>query len=252
MKLAAIVALVRNDLRVHFADRRGVMINIAAAVFIAGFMGFLFGGSGKTKEVGRIPVAIAVEDESEVSEAIARTIAGDKMIDARRVSAAEARDLVRTGKAQAGFVLPKGFADAAGRAFFRGSRNPDARPQVPVPDAVVDRKYLGHRGVVACALDCRHGLCVELPGRIREVEHGMTEKVLEHPLGVDELIHRRCPRRPRQVRMVDGVGRDLDAVVVHLDDLCRGHVCPSADKAADDVRDSLETVRGKDGKRIGV
>jgi len=130
MRRAAIVALVRNDLRVHFADRRGVMINIAAAVFIAGFMGFLFGGSGKTKEVGRIPVAISVEDESEVSEAIARTIAGDKMIDARRVSAAEARDLVRTGKAQAGFVLPKGFADAAGSAFFRGSRNPDARPQI--------------------------------------------------------------------------------------------------------------------------
>jgi ABC-2 type transport system permease protein len=130
MKLAAVVALVRNDLRVHFADRRGVVINIAAAAFIAGFMGFLFGGSGKTQEVGRIPVAIAVEDETEVSEAIARTIAGDKMIDARRVGAAEARDLVRKGKAQAGFVLPKGFADAAGAAFFRGKYTPDARPEI--------------------------------------------------------------------------------------------------------------------------
>ena len=58
----------------HFmeeADRRGVLINIAAAVFIAGFMGFLFGGSGKSKDIGKIPIVMSVEDQNEVSEAIA-------------------------------------------------------------------------------------------------------------------------------------------------------------------------------------
>jgi hypothetical protein len=34
MNLTAILALVKNDLRIHFIDRRGVLINIAAAVFI--------------------------------------------------------------------------------------------------------------------------------------------------------------------------------------------------------------------------
>ena len=132
MNRSAISALVRNDLRIHFADRRGVLINIAAAVFIAGFMGFLFGGSGKARETGKIPIVISVEDPSEVSEAIAKSIAADKLVDARRVGTDEARDLVRKGKAQAGFVLPKGFGDAAGAAFFRGARQPDMRPQIEV------------------------------------------------------------------------------------------------------------------------
>jgi ABC-2 type transport system permease protein len=124
MNIPAILALAKNDLRIHFADRRGVLVNIAAAIFIAGFMGFLFGGSGKSKEAGRIPVAIAIEDESPVSAAIGKSIAADKMIDAKMVPAAEARDLVKKGKANAGFVQPKGFAEAAGSAFFRGKDKP--------------------------------------------------------------------------------------------------------------------------------
>lgn len=132
MKLTAITALARNDLRIHFADRRGVLINIAAAVFIAGFMGFLFGGSGKTKDVGKIPVAIVVEDDSDVAKAIADALAADKMIDPRRVDANEARDLVKKGKAQAGLILPKGFGEAATAAFFRGQRNPDVRPEIEI------------------------------------------------------------------------------------------------------------------------
>ena len=132
MNLTAIAALVKNDLRIHFADRRGVLINIAAAVFIAGFMGFLFGGSGKTKETGKLVVAIAVEDDSEVSRAIAAALSADKMIDPRPLAAAEARALVKTGKAQAGLVLPQGFGDAAAAAFFRGQRNPDTRPEIAI------------------------------------------------------------------------------------------------------------------------
>ena len=132
MNLTAIAALAKNDLRIHFADRRGVLINIAAAVFIAAFMGFVFGGSGKTKETGKLVVAIAVEDDSEVSRAIAAALSADKMIDPRPLAAAEARALVKTGKAQAGVVLPKGFGDAAAAAFFRGQRNPDTRPEIEI------------------------------------------------------------------------------------------------------------------------
>ncbi|MEO7762387.1 MAG: ABC transporter permease [Casimicrobiaceae bacterium] len=124
MNVPAILALAKNDLRIHFSDRRGVLINIAAAIFIAAFMGFLFGGSGKTKETGKIPVAIAVDDDNPVSAAIAKAIAGDKMIDAQMVAADEARALVKKGKANAGFILPKGFGDAAASAFFRGKGKP--------------------------------------------------------------------------------------------------------------------------------
>ena len=124
MNLTAILALAKNDLRIHFAERRGVLVNIAAAVFIAGFMGFLFGGSGKTKEAGKIPVAIVIEDDSEVSKAVAAALGADKMIEAKVATAAEARELVKKGKAQAGLILPQGFGEAAGRAFFRGQDKP--------------------------------------------------------------------------------------------------------------------------------
>ena len=124
MNLTAIRALVKNDLRIHFNDRRGVLVNIAAAVFIAGFMGFLFGGSGKTKEAGKIPVAIVIEDDSEVSRAVGAALGTDKMIEAKVVTAEEARELVKKGKAQAGLILPKGFGDAAASAFFRGQNKP--------------------------------------------------------------------------------------------------------------------------------
>jgi ABC-2 type transport system permease protein len=124
MNPTAILALVKNDLRIHFTDRRGVLINIAAAIFIAGFMGFLFGGSGKTKELGKIPVAIVIEDDSEVSRAIGAALGADKMIEAKVVTAAEARELVKKGKAQAGLILPKGFGEAAASALFRGQDKP--------------------------------------------------------------------------------------------------------------------------------
>ena len=124
MNLTAILALAKNDLRIHFAERRGVLVNIAAAVFIAGFMGFLFGGSGKTKEAGKIPVAIVIEDDSEVSKAVAAALGADKMIEAKVTTAAEGRELVKKGKAQAGLILPQGFGEAAGRAFFRGQDKP--------------------------------------------------------------------------------------------------------------------------------
>lgn len=124
MNLTAICALVKNDLRIHFADRRSVLINIAAAVFIAGFMGFLFGGSGKTKEAGKIPVAVVIEDDSDVAKAIGAALGADKMIEAKTVNAGEARELVKKGKAQAGLILPKGFGEAAANAFFRGRDKP--------------------------------------------------------------------------------------------------------------------------------
>ncbi|MBK9605092.1 MAG: ABC transporter permease [Betaproteobacteria bacterium] len=124
MNPVAILALVRNDLRIHFSDRRGVLINIAAAIFIAGFMGFLFGGSGKTKEMGRIPVVITIEDDSDVARAIGAALAADKMLDAKTATAGEARELVRKGKAQAGLILPQGFGEAAAGAFFRGRDKP--------------------------------------------------------------------------------------------------------------------------------
>ncbi|MEP7084174.1 MAG: ABC-2 transporter permease, partial [Betaproteobacteria bacterium] len=124
MNLTAIRALVKNDLRIHFNDRRGVLVNIAAAIFIAAFMGFLFGGSGKSKETGKIPVAIVIEDDSDVARAVGAALGGDKMVDARTATADEARDLVRKGKAQAGIILPKGFGEAAASAFFRGQNKP--------------------------------------------------------------------------------------------------------------------------------
>jgi len=125
MNGAAIAALTRNDLAIHFRDRRGVLFNVIAAIFIAGFMGFLFGGSGKSKDAGKIAVVLADEDRTPISEAVLAALSADRMLDARREDAAAARDLVRKGKAAGGLVIPKGFGDAATRALFRGRDKPE-------------------------------------------------------------------------------------------------------------------------------
>jgi ABC-2 type transport system permease protein len=64
------------------------------------------------------------EDESTISKSIAASAGGDRNLKLSSATAEEARDMVRRGTAPVGVIIPKGFGDAAGAAFFGGRDKP--------------------------------------------------------------------------------------------------------------------------------
>jgi ABC-2 type transport system permease protein len=128
MNRAAILALMRNDIRLYFADRRAVLVTILAPIFIAAFFGYVFGGSGKNADAGRIPIAVIDEDQSAVSRAITADLTADKLLQVTLLDRAAAREQVKAGKQNAAAVFPKGFGEQTTKAMFSGRD----KPQVPL------------------------------------------------------------------------------------------------------------------------
>jgi ABC-2 type transport system permease protein len=128
MNGAAIFALIRNDIRLYFADRRAVLVGILVPIFIAAFFGYVFGGSGKNADAGRIPIAVIDEDQSTVSRAITTDLTADKLLQVTLLDRAAAREQVKAGKQNAAAVFPKGFGERTTKAIFSGRD----KPQVPL------------------------------------------------------------------------------------------------------------------------
>jgi ABC-2 type transport system permease protein len=128
MNGAAILALIRNDIRLYFADRRAVLVGILVPIFIAAFFGYVFGGSGKNADAGRIPIAVIDEDQSTVSRAITADLSADKLLQVTLLDRAAAREQVKAGKQNAAAVFPKGFGEQTTKAMFSGLD----KPQVPL------------------------------------------------------------------------------------------------------------------------
>jgi ABC-2 type transport system permease protein len=128
MNRAAILALMRNDIRLYFADRRAVLVTILAPIFIAAFFGYVFGGSGKNADAGRIPIAVIDEDQSAVSRAITADLTADKLLQVTLLDRAAAREQVKAGKQNAAAVFPKGFGEQTTKAMFSGRD----KPRVPL------------------------------------------------------------------------------------------------------------------------
>ena len=122
--LIPIVAMVRKDLQIFLSDRRAVIMSFVAPIAIASFFGSLFSGS-TDREPARIPVAIVDQDRSAVSKAILANAQGDKNLRITTPTADEARDGVRRGSITVAVMLPSGFGDASGRAFFAGRERPE-------------------------------------------------------------------------------------------------------------------------------
>ena len=128
MNGAAILALIRNDIRLYFADRRAVLVGILVPIFIAAFFGYVFGGSGKNADAGRIPIAVVDEDQSTVSRAITADLTADKLLQVTPLDRAAAREQVKAGKQNAAAVFPKGFGEQTTKALLSGLD----KPQVPL------------------------------------------------------------------------------------------------------------------------
>jgi ABC-2 type transport system permease protein len=119
-----IAAMIRKDLQLFLSDRRAVIMAFAVPIAIGSFFGFIFSGQRSDTDVVKIPMLVVDQDGSAISKAVFDGVKTDKNLDARLVPLEEARENVRRGSATVAIVIPAGFGDAAGKAFFRGTGKP--------------------------------------------------------------------------------------------------------------------------------
>jgi ABC-2 type transport system permease protein len=91
MNGTAILALIRTDVRLYLSDRRAVLVGVLVPILIAAFFGYVFGGSGRSEDAGKIPIAVVDEDQSTVSRAIAADLTADKLLQVTALARAAAR-----------------------------------------------------------------------------------------------------------------------------------------------------------------
>lgn len=121
--MTPLLALIRKDLQLFFSDRRSVIVSFVVPIAIASFFGSIFPGA-KSSERARMGVALVDQDGSTISKALVAGAQGDGNLKITTPSADEARDLVRGGKLGVAVLVPKGFGEAAGKAFSGGSEKP--------------------------------------------------------------------------------------------------------------------------------
>jgi ABC-2 type transport system permease protein len=92
-------------------------------IAIASFFGSIFSGTNRN-EPARISVAIVDQDDSTISHLVLGGAEADKNLRVSTSTVDEARDLVKRGKISVGVVIPKGFGERAGQAFFGNGDKP--------------------------------------------------------------------------------------------------------------------------------
>ena len=116
-------ALVRKDILLFLTDRRALLMSFAVPIVIASFFGYVLGGSNR-EDAARIAVLIADEDGSAVSKQIVSRLTGENALDVKPAGAAMARESVRKGNTAVAVVIPKGFGQDSGKAFFGDGAKP--------------------------------------------------------------------------------------------------------------------------------
>ena len=123
--MTPLLALIRKDLRLFFADRRAVLMSFIAPIVIASFFGYVFGGNGGRSETSKIKVLFVDQDSTPISRAILADLQTRDPLDVATSNADDAREAVRKGQASVGIVIPKNFGMDAGRAFFMPLKKPE-------------------------------------------------------------------------------------------------------------------------------
>ncbi len=124
MAVIPLLAMVRKDLQLFFSDRRSVIVSFVVPIAIASFFGSIFSGPSNSNEPARISIAVVDQDDSAISKAILSGAQGDRNLKVATPAEDEARSLVRNGKTSVAVVIPKGFGEAAGSAFFGDGEKP--------------------------------------------------------------------------------------------------------------------------------
>jgi ABC-2 type transport system permease protein len=93
-------------------------------IAIGSFFGSIFSGPSRNAEPARIAVAIVDHDDSAISRGIVAAAQTDRNLNVSLPAESDARDAVKRGKTMAAVIIPHGFGDAAGRAFFTNGAKP--------------------------------------------------------------------------------------------------------------------------------
>jgi ABC-2 type transport system permease protein len=124
MALTPLIGLVRKDLQLFFSDRRSVIVSFVVPIAIASFFGSIFAGPGRNAEPARIAVAVIDRDLGAISKNIVAGLRSDRNLKVATPTEDEARDAVRKGRTSVAVVIPLGFGEAAGKAFFGNGDKP--------------------------------------------------------------------------------------------------------------------------------
>jgi ABC-2 type transport system permease protein len=124
MAFIPLLAMVRKDLQLFFSDRRSVIVSFVVPIAIGSFFGAVFASGGQNRQPARIGVAIVDQDASAISKAVLAGAETDKNLRVATPTETEARDLVKRGRTAVAVIIPKGFGDAAGKAFFGNGDKP--------------------------------------------------------------------------------------------------------------------------------
>ncbi len=124
MGFTVLSALVRKDLQLFFRDRRAVIMSFAAPIAIASFFGAIFPGAHSANQAAPIPIHVVDEDGGAIAQSIVAGLREERTLATSGASAEQARDAVRRGESVLAVVIPKGFGEAAGKAFFTGVDKP--------------------------------------------------------------------------------------------------------------------------------
>jgi ABC-2 type transport system permease protein len=119
-----LLAMIRKDLQLFFSDRRSVIVSFVVPIAIASFFGAIFSANGPNSEPARIAIAVVDQDGSAISRAIVASAEADTSLKVAKPAEDAARDSVRKGNTAVAVIIPKGFGDASGRAFFGGGEKP--------------------------------------------------------------------------------------------------------------------------------
>jgi ABC-2 type transport system permease protein len=124
MALIPLLAMVRKDLQLFFSDRRSVIVSFVVPIAIASFFGSVFTGGDPGADQVSVEVAIVDLDGSAVSKGIMSGAQADRNLVVTTPSEVAASEAVATGAISVAVVIPKGFGDEAGAAFFGGGDPP--------------------------------------------------------------------------------------------------------------------------------
>jgi ABC-type multidrug transport system permease subunit len=128
MRLTPLGAMIAKDLRLFLTDRRALMMAFAAPIVIASFFGAIFSSVHGMAERARLAIYVVDRDRSPIARAIVAAVEDD-----RNLSVTVTRDhdeawmAVRRGTAMAAVIIPPGFGEEAGRAFFGAQVRPQLK-----------------------------------------------------------------------------------------------------------------------------
>jgi ABC-2 type transport system permease protein len=121
-------ALVRKDIALFLRDRRALVVSVLTPIVVAGFFGFLFGGTGSGgNPISRMKVGVTDLDGSALTKAVIENLSQDASLEIQQLPEDQAEQLVRGGKLRAAIVFPKDFESAATGTLVGVGHMPDVK-----------------------------------------------------------------------------------------------------------------------------